>query len=368
MAEAVARNAQGRVAIPLEPPAPTPSLIPADVWKSYQEELAEQESQASKRLVAEVAAEPVALPEVELDQELDVVSAQHLVGLLATTPADPELALAALREVKLFADLSPASLQALVQDARQGMVPAGTYLFLEGDKADAFYLVLEGAIEILRRRDDREVALRHMGRGDPIGLFGLFWGQLRAACARAIGDAVVLEIPCEALRRWVKKDTELNDRLFKFYEERLVEGFLGSTLLFSDVDSIGRARVLGRFKERQFRKRQALLRPGEVCNLLAVLISGRLLLDHRPRAGEDSKLYQLYPGQFVAVTSALLGSPSRMTITAAEDSTVMMIGHRELVELLRDYPALRTITHRLPAVATGLDRDVFCGHTGIPGV
>jgi heme exporter protein A len=39
-----------------------------------------------------------------------------------------------------------------------------------------------------------------------------------------------------------------------------------------------------------------------------------------------------------------------------------------LAELMRDYPALRNLPSRLPQHARALDRDLFCGHTGVPGL
>ncbi len=352
-----------RVAIPVE--ASRPSLIPADVWKSWQEEVEQAQRDESQRHLVAAAASPIALPD---DDDLELVSAECAVGLAATTSADPEVASFALSQVPLFAELPKPSLAALAERARQGEIGSGEYLFLEGDPADSFFVVVDGTVEILRRREDREFALRHMGRGEAIGLFGLFSGQVRAACARAIGDAVVIEVPSSALARVVEQDRALHARLLRFYQERLLEGFLGSSTLFSDVDSIVRARLIGKFSERTLDAGDALVQPGEVANLFAVLITGRLHLELKPKAGAEPRLFELAPGQFVAVTSALSGSPCRMRVFAAEPSLVTMLGQRPFAELLRDHPALRSIAARLPSVARMLDRDVYCGHTGVPGL
>ncbi|MBI3185209.1 MAG: cyclic nucleotide-binding domain-containing protein [Myxococcales bacterium] len=357
------RRVDYRVAIPLQQPIPSrPSLIPADVWRSYQQEVARAKREESERHQVDAAASPVG------EDELEFVSAEYDIGLAATTSADPEVAYFALSQVSLFSALPRESLEAMVKDSRQGEIASGEYLFLEGDSAESFFVVVDGTVEIIRRRDEREVVLRHMGRGEAIGLFGLFSGKMRAACARAIGEAVVLEVPCATLGRIVQADQAFNERLLKFYQERLLEGFLGSSKLFTDVDPIARARMIGRFRERALRAQETLVQPGEVSNLLGVLISGRVMLELRPRAGQQQRLFELLPGQFVAVTSAMSGAPSRMRIWAAEASTVSILGHRELADLLRDYPALRGLSARLPGSARELDRDVYCGHTGVPGL
>ena len=191
---------------------------------------------------------------------------------------------------------------------------------------------------------------------------------MRAACARAIGDLVVLEIPAAALAELLASTTPMHERLHRFYQERLLEGFMGSSQLFADVDSIARARLIGRFAQKHLPANETLVRPGEVSNLLAVIISGRLMLEHPARAGQDPKTFELFPGQFLAVTSAFTGAPSRMRVFAGEDTGIALIGHKELSELMRDYPALRAMTSRLPTVARALDRDIYCGHTGVPGL
>ena len=217
-------------------------------------------------------------------------------------------------------------------------------------------------------REGDEFALRHIGRGEAIGIFGFFSGQKRAACARAIGDVAVLEVPAHALDSVVEKDEALRQRLLKLYKERLLEGFLGTSRLFSDVDSIARGMMIARFKDRFVEASSVLVQPGEVCNLMAVVVSGRLHLEQKTKSGQVSTLYELLPGQFLALTSAFQGMPSRMKVYAAEPSMVLMLTQREWSELSRDYPALRAVTARLAKHAHKLERDVYCGHTGVPGL
>lgn len=344
----------GRIAVPLEDAPARPPLVPLDVWLTYQQEL---------RRKAEVV---VSNEDVIMQGIVD--SDVPPTGLAASVTADYEIARDALSRVMLFDKLSTKHIDELAAAARQGAVNAGDYLFREGEDAQSFYVVLDGSLEVLRFREERQYALRHIGRGESIGIFGFFSGQRRAACARAIGDVAVLEVPASALNAVVEKDDAFRHRLFTLYKERLLEGFLGTSRLFADVDSIARGMMIARFKDKLFETGSVLLQPGEVCNLMAVLISGKLLLEQKAKSGQVSTIYELLPGQFVTVTSAFVGIPSRMKIYAEEDATVLMLSQREWSELLRDYPALRAVTSRLALHAHKVERDVFCGHTGVPGL
>lgn len=339
-----------RVAVPVPPPVLRPSLIPHDVLQDVRRE-------AQSR------------PEEVFDPEIRTapVPVGDDVPVLGQVQADLEVALFALTQVKLFKELPTSSLEALAAGALQLEVPDGELLFNEGDDAVSFFVVVDGTLEIQRHKDGREVRLRHVTRGEAFGLFGLFSAQLRAASVRAIGDCTVLEISGEQLQALLETDDLLHDRLIRFYRERLVEGFMTSKL-FADIDSIARARLIGRFVNQELEAGQTVLHPGEVGNLLAVVTHGTVVLEERSKVGGPPRHFEVTQGQFLAVTSALSGLPSKMRVFAPGYATLSVLPHKDLNELLRDYPALRAMPARLPGVANQLDRDVFCGTTGIPGL
>lgn len=351
--------------MPIAPPVLLPSLIPFDVLQAY-----EREVESTDRRELELDDDRVRGADELGVEDVDETdnTGNSGVGFIAESPADPAVAIEALAQVDQFKGLPQRSLEALAEGAMQCDVCEGEYLFVEGDAADSFFVVAEGTLEILRRKDSREVALRHLSHGEAIGLFGLFSGQQRAACARAIGPAVVLQIPAARLQAVIEQDAALHDRMVGFYQERLLEGFLGSSRLFAEVDSIARARMIGRFVEKHYKPGETVMNPGELCSLIGVVTHGALVLEDRAKLGSEARQFEVTQGQFIAVTSAMSGHPGRLRIYAGETTSVVMLGHKEMTELVRDYPALKNLPRVLPAHARMLDRDVFCGHTGVPGL
>ena len=345
------RELRTRVAVPMPPPVLKPSLIPVDVLQ----DVAREERRTA--LDDSFDSEPRTAP-IPLSGDFPV---------LGTVTADLEVAYFALTQVPHFKDLPVASIEAMAAGAVQLEVPDGEFLFCEGDDATSFFVVVDGALELLRRKDGREVALRHTHKGEAFGLFGLFSAQLRAASARAIGDCTILEISAQRLQELLAHDAALEQRLLAYYRERLVEGFMASRL-FGDIDSIARARLIGRFTHKELEARQPLLNPGEVNNLLAVVTHGRLILEDRSKVGQPPREYEVTQGQFLAITCALSGQPSKLRVLAPEFTTLSVLSHKDLNELLRDYTALRSLPARLPQFARQLDRDIFCGSTGVPGL
>lgn len=348
-----AQRVRSRVAVPIEPLTIKPSLIPYDVIQDVEREANQAKLHAQSLEPPEPRTTPQAVPDE--------------VAIFSEVPADREMALVALSQVPMFKDLSHASLQLLVEGATQLEVPGGEMLFAEGEDAASFFVVIDGTLEIIREHEGRQVALRHASRADSIGLFGLFSAQLRAASARAIGDSIVLEISGEKLQVLLERDDVLHHRVLRFFRERLLEALM-STQLFSTIDSIARARLIGRFKNRDLAAGEALLNPGEVSNLIAVVTHGTVILEERSKMGGQPMQFEATTGQFVAVTCAMSGLPSKMRIFAPQFATVSVLTHKDLNELLRDYPVLRNLPVQLPEAARSLARDVFCGRTGVPGL
>lgn len=348
----VPRELRTRVAVPMSAPVLKPSLIPHDVLQAVRAE-AQQDRVLDDSFDGEPRTAPI-----------------HVTGdfpILGTVTADLEVAYFALTQVPMFKDLPQRSIEAMADGSTQLEVPDGEFLFKEGDDATSFFVVIDGTLELLRQKDGREVALRHAKKGEAFGLFGLFSGQLRAASARAIGDCTILEVSAEKLNSLLATDEVIHERLLKFHRERLVEGFMASRL-FGDVDSIARARLIGRFRHQELEPGQVLLTPGEVANLIAVVTHGRLILEDRARIGQAPREFEVTQGQFVILTCALSGQPSRLRVLAPEYATMSVLTHKDLNELLRDYPALRSLPKRLPQFARALDRDVFCGASIVPGL
>ncbi len=90
--------------------------------------------------------------------------------------------------------------------AREVQLSPGQRLFDQGDPPDVVYIVMDGAIELVRQLADgrEEVLVRH-GRGEYFGELGPMFGLRRSATARAATQARVLGLPLSEFRsrfRW----------------------------------------------------------------------------------------------------------------------------------------------------------------------
>src|SRR5215210_7900677 len=100
----------------------------------------------------------------------------------------------ALRQVPLFADLSDGQLEWVASHAGEVGLNPGDVLFAEGDPAEAFYVLLEGELQIARRIGAEEVVLAAHQAGEFTGAAPLLTGTSHVATARAIRASRLLQI------------------------------------------------------------------------------------------------------------------------------------------------------------------------------
>ncbi|MCB9738490.1 MAG: GGDEF domain-containing protein [Deltaproteobacteria bacterium] len=75
------------------------------------------------------------------------------------------------------------------------ILSAGQDLFREGDPADGMYVVDRGAVRIWREVEGEAIELATLGPGNIFGEMALIDGSPRNACASAVEETVVIQVP-----------------------------------------------------------------------------------------------------------------------------------------------------------------------------
>ncbi len=103
---------------------------------------------------------------------------------------------AVLAKVDLFEGLPGADLERIASIVNGATAKAGEVLFEEGDPGDAFYVVVDGAIEIVKQvsgGDEEKLAVRRSG--EAFGEMALLNDAPRSATARAVDDTRLMVLP-----------------------------------------------------------------------------------------------------------------------------------------------------------------------------
>jgi CRP-like cAMP-binding protein len=136
--------------------------------------------------------------------------------------ANTDNRLAQLRQVSFCAGLPDATVAALAAIAIPLLRPAGTVVQVEGDPAEAMYIVVRGRVKISRiGSNGREQLLNVIPAGGHFNTVPIFDGGTCPANAQAITDVTLLVLPADAMRRVVELHPPLALALLKEFTGRV---------------------------------------------------------------------------------------------------------------------------------------------------
>lgn len=90
---------------------------------------------------------------------------------------------------------------------------AGAHLFEAGQRADKFYIVKEGSVELLDSRSGQVFA--NLTAGQPFGEQAVLTGGVRSATARAKEATVCLELTATGLQQILQKESNISRIMFR---------------------------------------------------------------------------------------------------------------------------------------------------------
>ncbi len=129
-------------------------------------------------------------------------------GWRLMTLAQEDLAL--LRKVPLFSRLSDQELASLLKGAVPREYARGVLLFQQGDRADCFYVILEGLVKITRHSPDGdEVVIGVFGKGSMIAEIAMFLGGRYPATAEVVAPSRLLPVLSSSFKAALTSDPDL---------------------------------------------------------------------------------------------------------------------------------------------------------------
>jgi CRP/FNR family transcriptional regulator, dissimilatory nitrate respiration regulator len=125
------------------------------------------------------------------------------VQLAGLSPQDADL----VRKLPLFEQLAEPDLASLLATAAVRVMERGTDLFMQGDPADRFFVVLEGWVKLYRiNRDGAEAVVRMVNTGESFAEAAMLAQASFPVGAQAVTDVRVLSITSQAFARCLQSD------------------------------------------------------------------------------------------------------------------------------------------------------------------
>ncbi len=129
--------------------------------------------------------------------------------------------MATLRHSPLFQTLSDSQLEKMVKHGEPLALTGGDLLAREGQRSEAFFVLLEGKVQVEMAIGGSTVPITTLGPGDVFGEQGLLLNAPRTASVRAVGPAQVLRFKSSIFQTLLRKVPEFGVAVARILAERL---------------------------------------------------------------------------------------------------------------------------------------------------
>jgi len=266
------------------------------------------------------------LSDAELGQRPEPVS-----GSVTERPLASELAL--LPSMPLFAELPPSALARLVRESQLVELPPGAVLIERGTTADAFYVLIEGSVQLIRPQDEDTVVF---SEGEVVGISCLLDRVTYEGHAVTRTQVRALRVSKLLLDGLVQEHPVVADVMLEILGRRLVATLLHTSPMFSAFDPGTRATVAGMFGIRRATIGTKILEAGIRADGLYIPMIGKLVAVNP----EGDLVGELKLGRALGQHSMLTGTPSTMTVRAESDVLVLRLSARRFDELVASHPKM----------------------------
>lgn len=140
-----------------------------------------------------------------------------------------------LRRHEFFAGMDPAYVELIVGCARNVVFGEGTYPFREGDPAETFYLVREGAVALEIAAPGRVLTVQTLGAGEMVGFSWLMGPHHWQFDGRAVGRVHAIEMNGACLRAKCDADPRLGYDLMQRFANLATRRLQAARLQLLDV-------------------------------------------------------------------------------------------------------------------------------------
>jgi HEAT repeat protein len=165
---------------------------------------------SSDSLICESAREAlVKFGEVKLMDTLQIVSTLERVLLL--------------RDVPIFADLSPEDLQQVAAIAGEQWYPDASAIFHQGEEGNVMFIIVNGHVQVVRSVNGKDQMLAQRGPGEIVGEMAIIESAPRSATLLTQGDVRMLTIEGEPFKQILRERPEVSLAVLRSISRRLRE-------------------------------------------------------------------------------------------------------------------------------------------------
>lgn len=271
---------------------------------------------------------------------------------------DQNTAMARLREMPIFVELPPQTMQAVVQRMVLQHVPAGERVYRIGEAGDAMYMIENGEIELTAENAAGVVEeIGRIGADSHFGELSLVTGQIRTEDATATRNTnlwVLFKTDLDAL---ATQHPAIGKALSQGVASRLAnvghfdEMHLQQFALFAGLNPQDLRHIAGFLRPMRYRAGERIFRANTPPDMLYLVEKGQVRVQASGGGG-----WMAGPGESFGERSLLTNQPHSSSAVAESDVDVLTLNKADFDRLMNRYPTLaismsRVLSQRLALVS-----------------
>ena len=256
----------------------------------------------------------------------------------------------------------------LLAEEKQTLIDCGTVhsaaigevLCRQGENDRRVFIIVMGEVEISEGKDENQVVLTHLKRGEVFGEISALFNSPRISNVTVTKPSVLLIIPGDLFEKVITGRSELYSAILERYKNRLSETALRSVDLFRHLDKAALQPLMDASSIAGVPEGGIIVNEGEAGDYFYIIIRGTARVSH-DLGGSTINLALMHSGDYFGEWSVLTGAPRAATVSAMNRVDMLRIERSAMLGFIQRQPE---VGERIDLVAHNR-REMVSG-SGVP--
>lgn len=272
----------------------------------------------------------------------------RLHGEHSPSPAPEKKEKRSVPRTPIFSEFTEDEFLEVVKKLKSRELGKGEYLFHEGDPGDSIFIVADGEVDVIgRARDSAKVKLATLAEGSIFGEFGFFLDSTRTTDVAAAVPSTILELAKADLKEIISKSGRVEEILFKFYKERVVDRFMALSELFKFISPAHRKEILSRLTLAAHPEGAVIVREGDRGETMYLIKEGTVSVRVNDSNGVEKEVARLGPGDFFGEIALATNRPRVATVAALTGVKLVEFSRPVIKDIIGKYPQIKDALERV---------------------
>jgi ATP-binding cassette subfamily B protein len=249
---------------------------------------------------------------------------------------------ALLHKLPLLQFVAPEARQLVVDSFTSVSYGFGSPIVREGDRADAFYVLVSGKARVVKKGlNGEEIPLGSLRAGDSFGEMALLGHTTRTATVRASSDVHLFKLDTSVFKALVESQPRIKECLELQIKHRSLHNFFRMHSPFTQLPAEALRIFLDGLVRVTIQTGDLLIREGDPPGAMYIVEEGRLRV-FREESGRRQYLNYLRKGDFVGEMSLFKQAPRAASVEAVSECHLLKLTPDTFRRLLSEYPDFKT--------------------------